>query len=220
MAAYPGDANANRRYDAEDARLIARVGVGSDTGFISATPTSSTVTTPLYPLIDPMLLGDVTGVDGISPLDASDVLRKVINLSVPNLPNLPSQTPTNITLSATSVASGAAIGTTVGTFTSTDPDTGDTFTYTLVAGTGDTDNSSFTITGNQLKTAVAVNAATKSSYSLRVRTTDAAANRSRRALRLPSPRPIKRHRSGFERYEYCRVADDRSGSGQLYYHRS
>ena len=173
VAAYPGDANANRRYDAEDARLIARVGVGSDTGFVSATPTSSTVTTPLYPLIDPMLLGDVTGVDGISPLDASDVLRKVIGLSVPNLPNLPSQTPTNVALSATSVASGAAVGTTVGTLTSTDPDAGDTFTYTLVAGTGDSDNSSFTISGNQLRTAVAVNAATKSSYSLRVRTTDA-----------------------------------------------
>ncbi len=172
VAAYPGDANANRRYDAEDARLIARVGVGSDTGFVSATPTSSTVTTPLFPLIDPRLLGDVTGVDGLSPLDASDVLRKVIGLSVPNLPNLPSQAPTNIALSTTTVPSGSASGTTVGTFTSTDPDTGDTFTYTLVAGSGDTDNSSFTISGNQLKTAAVFNAATKSSYSIRVRTSD------------------------------------------------
>lgn len=173
IAAYPGDANANRRYDAEDARLIARVGVGSDTGFVSATPTSATVTTPLFPLIDPLLLADVTGVDGISPLDASDVLRKVIGLSVPNLPNLPSQTPTDIALSATSVASGAASGTTVGTFSTTDPDAGDTFTYTLVTGTGSTDNSSFTISGNQLRTAAVFNAATKSSYAVRVRTTDA-----------------------------------------------
>ena len=173
VAAYPGDANANQRYDAEDARLIARVGVGSDSGFVSATPTSATVTTPLYPLIDPMLLGDVTGVDGISPLDASDVLRKVIGLSVPNLPNLPSQAPTNVTLSSSTVASGSASGTTVGSFTTTDPDVGDTHTYTLVAGTGDTDNASFTISGNQLRTAAVFNAATKSSYSLRVRATDA-----------------------------------------------
>ncbi len=61
----------------------------------------------------------------------------------------------------------------MGTFTSTDPDAGDTFTYSLVTGTGDTDNSSFTISGNQLRTAVAVNSATKSSYAIRVRTTDA-----------------------------------------------
>ncbi len=173
IAAYPGDANANRRYDAEDARLIARVGVGSDTGFVSATPTSATVSTTLFPLIDPLLVADVTGVDGISPLDASDVLRKVIGLSVPNLPNLPSQTPTDIALSATSVASGAASGTTVGTFSTTDPDAGDTFTYSLVTGTGSTDNSSFTINGNQLRTAAVFNAATKNSYAIRVRTTDA-----------------------------------------------
>ncbi len=89
------------------------------------------------------------------------------------MPNLPSQTPTNIALSATSLPTGSASGTTVGTFTTTDPDAGDTFTYTLVSGTGDTDNSSFTITGNQLKTAAVLNTATKSSYSIRVKTTDA-----------------------------------------------
>src|SRR5690606_2270162 len=33
VVAFPGDANANRRYDAEDARLIARVGVELDSGF-------------------------------------------------------------------------------------------------------------------------------------------------------------------------------------------
>ncbi len=184
VAAYPGDVNANRRYDAEDARLIARVGVGSDTGFVSATPTSATVTTTLYPQIDPMLLGDVTGVDGISPLDASDVLRRVIGLSVPNLPNLPSQAPTNIALSSTSVASGSAAGTTVGNFTATDPDTGDTHTYSLVAGSGDTDNSSFTISGNQLRTAAVLNAATKSSYAIRVRATDSSGKTFEKALTI------------------------------------
>ncbi len=172
VVAYQGDVNGNRRYDAEDARLIARVGVGLDTGFVSATPTSATVGTPLFPLIDPVLLGDVTGADGISPLDSSDVLRQVIGLPVPNLPSLPTQAPTDVALSSTSVASGAVIGTTVGVFTSTDPDTGDTFTYSLVSGTGDTDNSSFTIAGNALRTAVAVNAAIKPTSSIRVRTTD------------------------------------------------
>src|SRR5207245_1167797 len=55
----------------------------------------------------------------------------------------------------------------------TDPDAGDTFTYSLVGGTGATDNASFTIAGNQLKTAASFDFEAKSSYSIRARTTDA-----------------------------------------------
>jgi hypothetical protein len=83
--------------------------------------------------------------------------------------------PTDITLSASSIAENQAVGTQVGTFSTTDPDTGNTFTYTLVSGTGDTDNASFTIggtSGNSLLTAASFNFETKSSYSIRVRTTD------------------------------------------------
>jgi len=80
--------------------------------------------------------------------------------------------PTNITLSATSLAENQPAGTAVGTFTTTDPDAGDTFTYTLVSGTGDTDNASFSIDGNTLKSAASFDYETKSSYSIRVRSTD------------------------------------------------
>ena len=65
------------------------------------------------------------------------------------------------------------IGTTVGAFSSTDPDAGETFTYSLVTGTGSADNASFTIVGNALQTAASFNYATKNSYQIRVRTTDA-----------------------------------------------
>ncbi|MBE9058959.1 FG-GAP-like repeat-containing protein, partial [Sphaerospermopsis sp. LEGE 08334] len=82
------------------------------------------------------------------------------------------QTPTNLTLSSTTFAENQIIGTVIGNFTTTDPDTGNTFTYSLVSGTGDTDNSSFTIAGNELKTNAAFNYETKNSYSIRVRTTD------------------------------------------------
>jgi autotransporter-associated beta strand protein len=77
-------------------------------------------------------------------------------------------------LSATSVAENAASGTVVGTLLTTDPDAGNTFTYSLVAGTGDTDNASFSIVGNQLRTALSFNYESKSSYTIRVRTTDQA----------------------------------------------
>ncbi len=172
VVAFAGDVNANRRYDAEDARLIARVGVGLDSGFVSTTPTSSTITTPLYPTIDPAVLSDVTGNGEISPLDASDVLRKIIGLSVPNLPDLPSaQAPLALSLSNQTLSGNQASGTTVGTFTTSDPDVGDTFTYSLVSGTGDTNNSSFTLSGNSLVTAAPLTT-TQGNYSIRVRTTD------------------------------------------------
>ena len=57
-------------------------------------------------------------------------------------------TPTDIALSTTSVAENAGANATVGTLSTTDPDAGNTFTYTLVAGTGSADNGSFNISGN------------------------------------------------------------------------
>ena len=84
------------------------------------------------------------------------------------------EAPTNIALSATLVAENQPSGTTVGTLTTTDPDTGDTFTYTLVAGTGDTDNASFSIEGGTLKTAASFDFTTQREYSIRVRSVDSA----------------------------------------------
>ena len=52
-----------------------------------------------------------------------------------------------------SVPENQVVGTTVGLLTTTDPDAGNTFTLTLVGGTGATDNASFSISGNQLQTA-------------------------------------------------------------------
>jgi hypothetical protein len=49
---------------------------------------------------------------------------------------------------------------------------GETFTYSLVAGAGDTDNADFMISGDQLQTAAIFDFETKSSYSIRVQTAD------------------------------------------------
>ncbi|WP_448600465.1 cadherin domain-containing protein, partial [Thermoleptolyngbya sp.] len=64
---------------------------------------------------------------------------KVLVVSVVNV----NEAPTAIALTSTSVNENVPVGTTVGTFSTTDPDTGDTHTYTLVSGTGDADNASF-----------------------------------------------------------------------------
>lgn len=79
--------------------------------------------------------------------------------------------PTDIALSFASVNQSAGANATVGTLATTDVDGGDTFTYTLVSGTGSTDNASFNLLGASLR---ANNAAAlgAGSYSVRVRTTD------------------------------------------------
>lgn len=82
--------------------------------------------------------------------------------------------PTNLVLSRQQVNEGLPAGTEVGVFTAHDPDEGDTHTYTLVSGEGDTDNSLFAIKGNALKTANIFDyeAEERHVYNIRVRTTD------------------------------------------------
>jgi len=82
------------------------------------------------------------------------------------------QAPTDIGLSSASIPGNMPTGTAVGTLTTSDPDTGDSFAYTLVPGIGDTDNASFTISGNSLQTAAIFNSKLKNSYSIRIRSTD------------------------------------------------
>ncbi|MBO1048495.1 MAG: cadherin repeat domain-containing protein [Dolichospermum sp. DEX182a] len=94
--------------------------------------------------------------------------EKPLTIGVTNV----NETPTNLTLSNSTVAENKAVGTVVGNLTSTDPDTGNTFTYSLVSGTGATDNSLFTIVDNQLQTNSVFNFETKNSYRIRVKTTD------------------------------------------------
>jgi len=94
--------------------------------------------------------------------------EKVFTILVTNV----NDAPTDIALSANTVAEDMAINTVVGTLSTTDPDPGDTFTYSLVSGAGSTDNASFNISGSSLRTSAVFNYETKNSYSIRVRTTD------------------------------------------------
>jgi chitodextrinase len=82
------------------------------------------------------------------------------------------ESPTNVTLSASSIAENNVANALVGTLTSSDPDTSNTFSYSLVSGTGANDNASFTISGANLTIKLVANYEAKASYSIRVRTTD------------------------------------------------
>lgn len=85
---------------------------------------------------------------------------------------VPNQAPNNIALSNTSIPENQPINTVVGTLSTTDPDAGNTFTYTLVAGTGSADNGSFNISGAQLRTSAVFDYEVKNSYNIRIRVTD------------------------------------------------
>jgi len=80
--------------------------------------------------------------------------------------------PTDISLSVASVLENEPAGTTVATFSTTDPDMGDTFTLSLVAGAGGGDNGSFSINGNDLLTVSPFNYEVRSNYFVRVQSAD------------------------------------------------
>ena len=79
---------------------------------------------------------------------------------------------TDIALSPSSIAENNAANATVGTLSAADVDTGATHTFTLVSGTGSTDNGSFTISGTALRLTPSANYEVKNSYAVRVRATD------------------------------------------------
>jgi VCBS repeat-containing protein len=104
-----------------------------------------------------------------SEYDLSETIRPKLEVYYTELFN---NAPTDIQLSSATVAENLVAGTAVGLLTSTDPDPGNTFTYSFANGEGDADNAKFSLVGNQLRTAESFDFETKSSYTIRVRSTD------------------------------------------------
>ena len=82
------------------------------------------------------------------------------------------QAPTDIFLSSSTLDENLAGGSVVATLSTADLDEGETHTYQLVSGIGDTDNDSFSIEGDQLKIRSSPDFVKKSNYSVRLKTTD------------------------------------------------
>lgn len=79
--------------------------------------------------------------------------------------------PDDVLFSATSISSGAIVGTPMGILSSSDANAIDGHSYDLVAGTGDADNGLFVIDGETLKVASSVPGA-QDEISFRIRSTD------------------------------------------------
>ncbi|MFM7517781.1 MAG: cadherin repeat domain-containing protein, partial [Pirellula sp.] len=84
------------------------------------------------------------------------------------------ETPLTVRISRRSIAENSPIGTVLGTLSTTDTDTlTDTeFVYSLVSGTGDSNNNLFTISGNQVLSNAPLDFETMNKLSIRVRSTD------------------------------------------------
>jgi hypothetical protein len=87
---------------------------------------------------------------------------------------LSTEGPTGLSLSNSTIAKTAPLGTAIGTLATTDPTIGDSFTYTIVNGAGDTNNGQFDISGNSLVSDRDLSAFPGGTLlSVRIRTTDA-----------------------------------------------
>ncbi len=80
--------------------------------------------------------------------------------------------PTALSLSSNTLSENNSVGAVVGALSTEDPNSSDTFTYTLVAGAGDTDNSAFSISGANVLAGASFDFETKNSYSILVQTAD------------------------------------------------
>jgi len=110
---------------------------------------------------------------------ASATYSKALTVSVTDLNET---APTDITLSSSSIAENGPANQEVGQFSATDADGSDTFTYAFDTGTGDADNSAFTIVGNKLKLNSPADFETKPSYSIFVKVTDSTSGTYSKAL--------------------------------------
>ena len=106
---------------------------------------------------------DITSTD-----TAGESVTKSFTFNVNDL----NEAPTDLTASTSNFFVNTLDGTFIASLDTLDPDSEDSHTYSLVTGSGDTDNHAFAIDGNQLKITDTKDIRTKNSYSIRLQTQD------------------------------------------------
>nr|MDD3720651.1 hypothetical protein [Candidatus Gracilibacteria bacterium] len=94
------------------------------------------------------------------------------NFTITITPPIPNNPPTNITLSNQSILEKIAIGSLVGSLTTTDPDAIDTHTYSFGCSVSGADDSSFSLSGSDLLSNQVFDFNVKSTYNICIRTDD------------------------------------------------
>ncbi|RFM32144.1 Ig-like domain-containing protein [Chitinophaga silvisoli] len=104
----------------------------------------------------------ITVSDGLNVSNANTVAVTVIYVPLP---------PTDISLDNNTIVENTPVNTLVGHLSAVTAEPNPVYTYTLVTGAGSTDNTSFTISGDQLLTAAILDYAVKNLYNVRIRAT-------------------------------------------------
>jgi gliding motility-associated-like protein len=104
----------------------------------------------------------ITVSDGLNVSNANTVAVTVVYVPLP---------PTDINLDNNTIVENTPVNTLVGHLSAVTAEPNPVYTYTLVTGTGSTDNTSFTISGNQLLSAAVLDYAVKNLYYVRIRAT-------------------------------------------------
>jgi hypothetical protein len=102
--------------------------------------------------------------------DSSTIWLTINDITIAAAP-VSNQNPTDLALSKSSVAQSGGANAVVGTLTTTDADSGDSHTYTLVSGNGGSDNGAFNLAGSSLR-ANNASVLAAGNYSVRIQTDD------------------------------------------------
>ena len=153
---------ADSDYTAVAGKTLTFAGTAGETQTFTVTPTNDLVIEANETLI--VSMSKLSTALGVDITDGATVT--IVNDDFNNAP-------TDIAISATSIAENNALDAAIGTLATTDADAGNTHTYALVSGAGDTDNASFTVDGSTLKANnTSFNFEDKTSYSVRIETND------------------------------------------------
>ncbi len=165
---------------AADDYIIVQTSTPLDGGSPTALDPSISIYSPANALL---VTDDNSGVDGRNAFQyfrapAAGVYKVAVNAIsgtgayVLEINEWVNRNPSDVALSGDTLAENAGPDFEIGTLSSTDPDPGDTFTFSLVSGSGDTDNAMFNVSGTSLRASASLNFEAQSSYSVRVRSTD------------------------------------------------
>ncbi|GEM_PF-2643706 len=142
--------------------LTGAIITGSGTSFVLSGLANATLVGGSYQLA---IKSSLTGM-------ADDAGNRVASAPVASFSVAAASPPSDIRLSNTSIVENAVANAVVGTLTTVDADAGDIFTYALVPGAGDADNSMFTIVAGQLLAKNPLDFELRSDYLVRIRSTD------------------------------------------------
>lgn len=143
---------------------------GTDAGDFSIVPSTGVLTFSTAPNFESPADADANNsyIVTVQVSDGTASDSQTITVNVTNV----NEAPTDLPISSTSIAENNAVNDVIGIMGTTDPDAGNTFTYSLACTIPGADDGSFNISGANLRAGIVFDFETKNSYAICIRTTD------------------------------------------------